>query len=249
MKKLFHAFVMCMSMFTAIPSPFRIWDEDARPLMTLFLPVVGAFTGGLWTLCAWLLRLVGVPALVAGFVLFAFPFLITGGIHMDGFLDTVDAVKSWRSAEERRKILKDPHVGSFAVIAAGLLFIAEFALLASAKETADIFTLILIPAASRSVAALCVTVLRPISVSEYSGAYRKGVRASHVVYLSLVIALETALGFVFLGKYGFAVPAVYLGYLIYAVRGFRSLGGMSGDISGYALTFGELCGIAVYALI
>ena len=45
------------------------------------------------------------------------------------------------------------------------------------------------------------------------------------------------------------MPAVLGGYLLYLRRGFKSLDGMSGDISGYALTFGELCGIAVFALI
>ena len=33
------------------------------------------------------------------------------------------------------------------------------------------------------------------------------------------------------------------------LKAYRSLGGMSGDISGYALTFGELCGIILYVLI
>ena len=64
-----------------------------------------------------------------------------------------------------------------------------------------------------------------------------------------VLVCVTALGFVLLGNYGFAAPAVMAGYLFYLRRGFRSLGGMSGDISGYALIFGELCGAAVYALL
>ena len=249
MKKYCRAFMMSVTMFTAIPCPFHKWDEASRPLMTLFLPFVGAIIGGLWTLTAWLLRLTQLPELVCGIVLCAFPFILTGGIHTDGFLDTVDAVKSWRDVEERRRILKDPHVGSFAVIAACLLILAQFALFASAKDTANIFTLVLIPVVSRTVAAICVTVLRPLSVSEYSGAYRKGVKKSHVVFLFVVLAVSVALGFVFLSWYGFAAIAVIAGYLLYLLRGFRSLNGMSGDISGYALTFGELCGIAVYALI
>ena len=248
-KKCCKAFLMSLSMFTVIPCPFKIWDEEARPLMTLLLPFVGALIGGLWALIAFLLKLVGAPPLVSGLVLMAYPFIITGGIHMDGFLDTVDAVKSWRDVEERRRILKDPHVGSFAVISCCLLILAQFALFSSAKETTNFFTLILIPAVSRAVAALCVTMLRPLSVSEYSGAYQKGIKKTHIVFLSVLLAVIIALGFVFLGKYGFASAAVIAGYLMFLARGFKSLDGMSGDISGYAMTFGELCGIAVYALI
>ncbi len=249
MKKLFSAWVMCFSMFCAIPSPLQIWDEEARPLMTLFLPLVGAWIGLLWTGCAYLVRFLGLPALVAGAILCAFPFALTGGMHMDGFLDVNDAVKSWRDIEERRRILKDPNVGSFAVIAAILLVTVQFALLSSLREDANLFALILIPVVSRTVAGLCVTVLRPLSVSEYAGRYRQGVKRSHVVWFAVLLAAAAALGFLLLGRYGFITPAVIAGYLWYLIRGVKSLNGMSGDISGYALTFGELCGVAVFALI
>ena len=236
-------------MFTAIPVPGGVWDEDARPVMTLFLPAVGLLIGGLWTALAYLLRYLELPALIAGAALCAFPFLVTGGIHFDGYLDVTDAVRSWREPEERRRIVKDPHVGSFAVLAGILLVTAQFALFASAREDACVFTLLLIPTVSRTAAALAVTALRPMTASEYAGAYRKGVKCSHAVVLSVLLVLELAAGFVFLGKYGFAGVAVLLGCCLKAWRGFRSLNGFSGDVSGYALTFGEACGIAVFALI
>lgn len=249
MKKYFRAMMMCMSMFCAIPCPWHGWDDEARPLMTLFLPVVGAWIGILWTGLAFLARFFGLSPLVTGAVLCAFPFLVTGGMHMDGFLDVTDAVKSWRDLDERRRILKDPHVGSFAVIAGILLVMAQFALLSSLKEDANLFALILIPVVSRTIAGLCVTALRPLGTSEYAGTYRKGVKSGHIVWFAAVLAIAAALGFVFMGKYGFVTPAVLLGYLWYLRRGVKSLDGMSGDISGYALTFGELCGIAVFDLI
>ncbi len=249
MKKWFRALLMCLSMFTAVPVPGRVWDEEARPLMTLFLPLVGALIGGLWAVLAALLRYWELPRLVAGAALCAYPFLITGGIHFDGYLDVTDAVKSWREPEERRKILKDPHVGSFAVLAGALLIMAEFSFFSAARAEARPLALLLIPTVSRTAAALAVTVLRPMTVSEYAGAYRRGVKRSHAVLLSLLLALELAAGFVFLGKYGFAAAGVLLGYCHHAYRGFRSLEGFSGDVSGYALTFAEVCGVAVFALI
>ena len=140
-------------------------------------------------------------------------------------------------------------MGSFAVLAGILLVLAQFALFASAGEDADLFPLLLIPAVSRTAAALAVALLRPMTISEYSGAYRKGVKRSHTVILSALLTAELAAGFVFLGRVGFAGLAVILGYCHHIYRAFRSLDGMSGDVSGYALTFAEVCGIAVYALI
>lgn len=248
MKKYFNAFLMCFTMFCAIPSPFHNWDDESRPLMTLFLPFVGAWIGLLWALTSFAISFFNIPCLIGAIILTAFPLFVTGGMHMDGYLDVVDAIKSWRDIEEKRRILKDPHVGSFAVISAVLIILAQFSLFASVKE-ADHYALILIPTVSRCMAAFFVTVLRPLSVSEYSGAYRKGVKKGHIIFICVLFVLTVAAGFVFLGKYGFVSLAVTLGYLLYLFKAFRSLGGMSGDISGYSLIFGELCGIAVYALI
>ncbi|MBO5258432.1 MAG: hypothetical protein J6C42_13105, partial [Clostridia bacterium] len=91
--------------------------------------------------------------------------------------------------------------------------------------------------------------LRPLTTSEYAGTYRKGVKKSHIAVLAFWLVLAISAGFVFLGKYGFASLAVIAGYLWHLRRAFKSLDGMSGDVSGYALTFGEVCGIAVFALI
>ena len=50
-------------------------------------------------------------------------------------------------------------------------------------------------------------------------------------------------------KYGFALVGCLVGYGLALLRAYKSLDGMNGDISGYALTIGELCAVAVYALI
>ena len=168
---------------------------------------------------------------------------------MDGYLDVTDAVKSWRDAGERRKILKDPNVGSFAVLAAVLLILTQFALFASAGDGARWGALVLIPVVSRTSSALAVTILRPMGESEYAGAYRRGVSRGYIVALSLLLAAELIAGFALLGLRGLAGLAVVLGYGHHLAKAFRNLGGMSGDIAGYALTFAETCGIAVYALI
>ena len=50
----------------------------------------------------------------------ALPLLVTGGIHADGFCDTVDALSSHAEREKMLEILKDSHCGAFAVIFFGL---------------------------------------------------------------------------------------------------------------------------------
>ena len=245
MKTYLHAFAMCQSMFCAIPAP-QIWDEKAKDKMLLFLPVVGLEIGAIWAVLAWVCRLLNLPALVTGLILCAYPYIVTGFIHLDGYMDVTDAVKSWRDIERRREILKDSHVGSFAVIGIVLLMIAHFAFFATAPTDANFPILIFVPAVSRCCSALAVIGLKPMSTSQYAD-QRKS--KSHMVVLTIMLVAFLAAGFLLCGKYGFALLGGLVGYGFALRRGYKSLEGMNGDISGYALTIGELCAVAVYALI
>lgn len=245
MKTYLHALIMCQGMFCAIPAP-QIWDEKAKDKMLLFLPVVGLKMGMIWALLAWCVGFLKLPAFATGLILSAYPFAVTGGIHLDGFMDVTDAVRSCRSLERRREILKDAHVGSFAVIGVVLLVLAQFALFASAPQSANYLVLIFVPAVSRCCSSLAVTVLKPMSTSQYAGQKRP---KSHIIVLLLMLCAAVAAGFLLCGRYGYALAGCLSGYVLALRRGYRSLDGMNGDISGYALTIGELCAVAVYALI
>ena len=246
MKTCLHAFAMCQSMFCAIPCPWKVWDEEARGKMLLFLPVVGLEIGLFWVILAQLCRLLALPALVTGLILAVYPYLVTGFLHLDGFMDVTDAVKSWRDLERRREILKDSHVGSFAVINLVLLVVAQFALFSSAKETANSFILLFVPAVSRCCSTLAVTGLKPMSTSQYANREKQ---TSHLIVTALLLCAFVAAGFLLCGKYGFVLLGCLSGYGLALHRGYRSLEGMNGDISGYALTLGELCAVAVYTLL
>ena len=245
MKTYLHAFVMCQSMFCSIPAP-QLWDEKAKDKMLLFLPIVGLEIGAIWAVLAWLCRLLNLPVLVAGLILCAYPYIVTGFIHLDGYMDVTDAVKSWRDLERRREILKDSHVGSFAVIGIGLLMLAQFAFFASAPADTNFLILIFAPAVSRCCSSLAVTGLNSMSTSQYA---EQSKPKSHMAVLTLMLCIFLAAGFFLCGKYGFALVGCLAGYVLALRRAYKSLEGMNGDISGYALTIGELCAVAMYALI
>lgn len=244
MKTYFNAFFMCQSMFCAIPSP-QIWDEKARDKMLLFLPVVGLELGLCWYALAWLCQFLALPGLLRALVLVCWPWLSTGFLHLDGFMDVTDAVKSCRNPERRREILKDPHVGSFAVIGIVLLCLAQFACFASVPEGVDLRILIFVPAVSRCGSVLAVLLLPAMSTSQYAG---QGSGKGRFVVPGGMLLLFLSGGFVFCGKYGVVLLGVGAGYALALRRGYRSLGGMNGDIAGYALTIAELSGAAMLAM-
>lgn len=122
--------IIAISMYSKIPMPAVEWTKDRMSHVMGFFPFVGVFEG----ILLWLWLSVGgdrllisqtALALVGGVL----PLLVTGGIHMDGFLDTMDAIHSYGSREKKLEILKDPHLGAFAVISFGiymLLYLGVF---------------------------------------------------------------------------------------------------------------------------
>lgn len=242
--KVVRAFFMCLGMFSALPCPWRPWDEEARGLMTACLPLVGAVIGGLW--CAFsLLGRALLPETLCAALIAALPFLLTGFMHLDGFMDTSDAILSWRPLEQRQKILKDVHCGSFAVVAVVLLMIGMFAA-ASDARTGDLRPLVLIPVASRCMSAFCVTMLKPIGHSEYAQMERNLGTPLAAVVMLLLTAL---IGGIWIGVRGLVcIAATVLGYALAMIWSARTLEGVSGDLAGHALCIGELCGLIALAI-
>lgn len=242
MKRILQAFAMCQSMFCAIPSLWQGWNEKARDILLLFLPAVGLEIGLIWTGIGFLCRYLALPWLISALILSLYPFLVTGFMHLDGFMDVTDAVKSWRDLERRREILKDSHVGSFSVIAVSMLIVAQFAVFASLPGKANLWMLTLIPVVSRCGSALAVTVLKPMSTSQYAGNTTK---KSHVAVLLGMLAAALAAGFLLGGLSGLCLLGGMAGYGLALLRAHRSLKGMNGDIAGYCLSFSELAAAAV----
>ena len=115
---------VAFAMFSAVPVPQFDWNKKNMRYSLCAFPLVGVLCGVLWCVCASL----PLPAMVraAGFCLI--PVWVTGGIHLDGYADTCDALSSYGDREKKLEILKDPHCGAFAVIRLCSYFLAYFAL-------------------------------------------------------------------------------------------------------------------------
>ena len=237
-----YGFFMAWGMFLAIPCPKKIWSETARRKMLACLPLVGVVVGAVWALCAWLTWYLPHPLGAA--LCAAAPWLVTGFLHLDGFMDVCDAVLSRRDLPRRQEILKDSHCGAFAVISMVLLALSQWSF-AMAREELPLLPLLVIPAASRACAALAVLTLRPMTTSQYAA--MTGRKTPYVVFAALVMAAAIIVPLALWGS--FAPLAAAVGYWLAVWYADRQLGGMSGDVSGFALTLGELWGLAVLTLV
>lgn len=92
---MFRSLIAAFSMFSRIPMP-KIRGEGNARYMMCFFPLVGVVLGGVvWCGFSILSRSVGEARFLTAAILTVLPILITGGIHMDGWMDTHDAIHSW----------------------------------------------------------------------------------------------------------------------------------------------------------
>ena len=115
--QLLRSFAIALSMYSKIPVPMVEWNEKNMKYAMCFFPVIGAVIGGLQLLAAYVLTgYTSCGRFFTAVVMTLIPVAVTGGIHLDGFADTVDALSSYGDREKKLEILKDPNTGAFAVI-------------------------------------------------------------------------------------------------------------------------------------
>ena len=242
---------MSFGMFCAIPLPFQIWDEKCLNLVLPCLPLVGACIGVLWWGILKLLLLSGIHILLVSAVTMLVPFIASGFLHLDGYMDTSDAVLSRRPIEDKLRILKDPHTGSFSVIMLAVLFIVQFAAVFVIIEKRNYLELlIIVPVISRCCSAMSVLCLKSMKQSSFANMFRQNTETRHKIFLFIVLAAAIAVSYSFAGIYGLAISvstiAGFTGALSYT---YRDLKGVSGDLAGHALVISELCALFVMAII
>ena len=240
-------FFMAWMMFFSIPCPSKKWDQSKTKQMLVCLPAIGLMIGAIWfgIYKAFAALHIG---LIGSAVICVVPWLLTGFMHLDGFMDCADAVLSFRDREERLRILKDSHVGSFAVICMAILSVFTFAAWLQTGYSTNGLVLIFIPVASRAVSAACVLGFAPLSTSQYAQNREKKLPVPHIAACAGIGAVAVILGFILGGTDGIAVLASAVCTLLTVLKVRANLGGMSGDISGCAITTGECCAAIALAV-
>ena len=247
MKKAITGFFMSWGMFCAIPCPLKIWDENAKLYSVVMLPVLGLVIGAVWAAAAFLLSFLNLPQLLLAAILTVCPALISGFIHLDGFMDCCDAILSRRDLAERQRILKDSHTGAFAVISVVILFLLQFGAFSDFAGE-NVWMLVFLPSAARCASAVAVLSFQPIGHSGYAKAFENG-KKGYKIAAWLILAVLAIVPVVIFGVSGvFAVIAQIAAFLA-ILYGRSQLGGMSGDISGYGITISELVGAIAIAIL
>lgn len=248
-KRVWNSFLIAFAMFSKIPVPQADWDKENMKYMMCFFPgigiVIGLLVWGYGKLC--MLADIGSLMRAAGFVIL--PVVVTGGIHLDGFLDTVDALSSCQPKERKLKILKDSHAGAFAIIMGCLYFILALGAFSELSLEA-------LPALgvgyvlSRTLSGLAL-VYFPCANKKGSlgmfadAAQKKVVTVALLLWLLFAFAAALLLHMQFALLLFAAAAAAYGYYYHVAIKEF---GGTTGDIAGFFVQVCELMFVCVLML-
>lgn len=233
---------IALAMYSRIPVPRVEWTEQDMKYALCFFPVVGVVEGILFTAMWLILERVGFGVLFQAAILTAVPVLVTGGIHVDGFLDTMDALSSWQPKERKLEILKDSHTGAFAIIGGVTYFILYLGAVSEISEFRIVVMVGMGFVLSRILSAGALVTLRGakkdgMAYAFMSAAHKRITRS--VMALELLLVIWAMCSYWLMGALVMIIIAAGA-WLYYRYLSYKEFGGITGDLAGFFLQVCEL---------
>ena len=238
---LIYNLIIAFAMYSKIPMPHIDWTKERMRYVFCFFPVIGVVIGGamvLWEKYGMLLT--GNEDFHTA-VLILIPVIITGGIHFDGFLDTCDALSSYKTMEEKLEILKDSHAGAFAILMGCCYFVLDYGVF-HAVDMRAMRLLAVGYVLSRSLSGLAIVAFQKarksgLAATFSDSAQKKTVAITMIVYIvvcaAVMIVTEPVVGTI-------CFLTAILVFIWYRFMSYGKFGGITGDLAGFFLQVCEL---------
>lgn len=221
-------FVLAWSFLTILPVPASDVGRLTLAMSLAFFPLVGVGLGAFLGALGLLLDRALPPGPVAAVLIGAGVF-VTGGLHLDGLMDTADGVFGGRSCERRLEIMRDSRVGSFGVCAGALALVGQYACLSTLSGPPRLVTLVATLALGRWAMVVAIRWF-PSARSTGLGASFQGAGSSRPFVVATVSTIVASLSAGLAGLVAFALSTliIILGGRFLTGR----LGGLTGDTYG-----------------
>lgn len=196
-----------------------------------FFPLVGMLIGILLLLLRRIFYYLPVSPLVGDTLILIVWIWLSGGLHLDGFADSVDGFLGGHDKEEILKIMKDSSTGAKGVVALVSLLLLKFVLLVEMplflKDAALFFT----PTIGRWSMVIAAFLGKPARLKDSMGKlFMDYVGGREVIFASLTMAV---IGILLFKLYFLPLVMVGIGLVLLILKySQKRIGGISGDILG-----------------
>ena len=226
-----------VAFYTILPLPSS-WSLSLSRIAR-FAPIIGVLIGGLLAITDWGLSSFNVPILTRSALVMAVGIALTGGLHLDGVIDTADGL-AVLDTEKRLEVMKDSNTGAFGVMAAIVVFVLKIVAFSEITQ-ARWLILILIFGWGRwgQVSAIA---LYPYLRAEGKGDFHKeALKLPQDILLGgITLGVITLLGSLYWGWY--VLIPLFFGIGIPLLVGWwfnRQFGGHTGDTYGAVVEWSE----------
>lgn len=236
-----HGFWSAIGFLTRLPIPDTPYNDDTVRASMRWYPVAGLIVGVIvaGSLALWQQVFPGSP-LLAGVMTVATWVALTGALHLDGLADTIDAwVGGLGDRERTLAIMKDPHVGSSAVVWLCLFLVAKVAVVASAMQGSHAFAALIMACVWARLAPLWLFRLTPYVRARGLGSAMQG-----ALTLSQLTGLTVAVALLSVWLLPPVASVLGFGAILLVFSGLRQwmlhrLGGTTGDTAGALIELTE----------
>lgn len=240
---IFRYIAVAFSLYSRIPMPHFKWKDSDMKYSLIFFPWIGVAIGGLSVLLWQVSMMLGLPEMATILLLALVPVLITGGFHIDGFMDVQDALRSYADKNKKLEIMKDPHIGAFAVIGLIkllLIYGIGLTILVYANDINLIIVYGIIFVVCRAVSGILARILQK---AKRDGMLFEETKASgNVIEISLILQLIIAFAVMFIFNWVmtlFMLLGLVIAVLYYIYKTKKEFDGVTGDTAGFFLCLSE----------
>ncbi|MFG6393335.1 MAG: adenosylcobinamide-GDP ribazoletransferase [Lachnospiraceae bacterium] len=247
---LLRACIIAIGTYTKFPVPYFEWKEEDMKYSACFFPLAGVLAGGAQMLWLWFCNKYNICDMAKAATVVIINILVTGGIHIDGYMDTMDALHSYQPANRKLEILKDAHIGAFAVI----MFAVYILVYAGAVPEISYNTSLLFSSTfvfSRIFSGLSVVMFKNAKKEGMLYAFSQPAN-KNIVCVVLVIEFlftEAAIIYFYGSRAVVLTCAMFLVFLYYRYKSYKEFGGITGDLAGWFLCLCEMAGAVICAFI
>lgn len=245
------SFFIAVSLYSKIPVLQFEWKEEDMKYIFCFFPLIGAIIGICIYLWNCLCNMYNIGILCRTAIAAIIPIFITGGFHIDGFMDTMDALHSYSPIERKLEILKDSHIGAFAVIMLALYGIFFLGTLSEIKDN----TLLKIMCCGFFLSR-CLSGISAVSfpMAKKDGMLYFFVNCANKRVVKVTLYIQSIIcigGMLFLSFWaGFLVTVIsLLIFIFYYYHSKKEFGGITGDTAGYFVVLCEVYIVVTVAFI
>jgi len=227
-------FLAALRFLTIIPIP---WRREVSPeelgRSAAYFPLIGLIIGLFLAGWHWLLGLL-LPRAVVDVLVIVSLVVISGALHLDGFIDTCDGIAGHKSVEDRWRVMHDSRAGGFGVVGVACLLLVKYLSLNNLPEPLLLVTLALMPVLSRWAMAYAIFAYPYARPAGLGKAFKQGTRWPRFTVATVItFVVAVVLGLLF-GSFAPLATMLGIWFLVLAMATYlkSKFSGLTGDTYG-----------------